>query len=211
MDRSLVIGIAGGTGSGKTTVAKKIASFFAESECVVVDQDSYYKDLSHLPMEERKRVNFDHPDAFDAPLLTEHLKALQEGKTVEKPVYSYTHHCRLGQTTAVEPAPIILIEGILVLEMRLVRDCMDVKIFVDTDDDIRLLRRVRRDIHERGRDIEGVIHQYETTVRPMHLAFVLPSKRYADIVIPRGGENDVGIQMVASSLREKTRSFLREK
>ncbi|HAA58967.1 MAG TPA: uridine kinase [Myxococcales bacterium] len=203
--RAIVIGIAGGTGSGKTTVAHKIASYFSPDEVVLVDQDSYYNDLSHLDPEERKRINFDHPDAFDTPLLMEHILLLKNGSAVDKPIYSYKLHCRTDETARVEPAQVILLEGILVLESEVLRRLMDVKIFVDTEDDIRLIRRLRRDIRERGRDLENVIIHYERTVRPMHLGFILPSKRYADVVIPRGGENDVAIRMVVATVREQLR------
>lgn len=209
--RAIVIGIAGGTGSGKTTVAHKIASYFGSDEVVLVDQDSYYRDLHHLPIEERKRINFDHPDAFDTALLMEHLLLLKNGRPVEKPNYSYKLHCRTEETTHVEPAPVILIEGILVLEPEVLRRLMEIKIFVDTDDDIRFIRRLRRDIHERGRDLDSVILQYERTVRPMHLGFILPTKRYADVVIPRGGENDVAIRMVVATVREQLRKAERQK
>ncbi|MCB9638621.1 MAG: uridine kinase [Myxococcales bacterium] len=210
MGRALIIGIAGGTGSGKTTVARKIAEIFRSEEVLLIDQDSYYKDLSHLSFEERKHVNFDHPDAFDTELLVEHLRALRKRLPIQKPVYSYKEHRRKEETVHVPPAHIILLEGILVLEMEPLRELMDIKIFVDTDDDIRLIRRLTRDIKERGRDLEQSIIQYEQTVRPMHLAFVVPSKRYADVVIPHGGENRVAIQMLEATLRERLRRIERE-
>lgn len=205
LERSIVMGIAGGTGSGKTTVAKKIAAFFRPDEVVMLDQDSYYRDLSDIPFEERKLFNFDHPDAFDSELLSEHLDLLRQGQKIAKPVYSYATHCRTEETVTVEPAPVILLEGILILDDSRLRELMDIKIFVDTDDDIRLIRRLRRDIHERGRDLQGVLEQYERTVRPMHLGFVLPTKRYADVVIPRGGNNDIAIRMVVAALSEQLR------
>lgn len=206
----LVIGVAGGTGSGKTTVAKKIAAAFQRHEVVLFDQDSYYNDLSHLPLSERRKINYDHPDAFDTDLLEQHLALLRAGHSVDKPVYSYALHCRTRKTARISPAPIVLLEGILVLEEKRLRELMDIKIFVDTEDDIRLIRRLRRDIHERGRNIESVLSQYENTVRPMHLSFILPSKRHADIVIPRGGENDVAIKVVISTIRERLRSLAHE-
>lgn len=199
--QALVIGIAGGTGSGKTTVARKIAASFRPDEVVLLDQDSYYRDLSSLPFEERKRVNYDHPDAFDQELLVEHLERLRRGEPVEKPIYSYTQHNRTEKSTHVDPAPIILLEGILVLESKALRSLMDIRLFVDTDDDIRLMRRLQRDISERGRDIDDCFRQYEQTVRPMHLAFILPSKRYADVVIPRGGNNNIAIEMVVARIQ----------
>ena len=203
---ALLIGIAGGTGSGKTTVAHRIASFFKPYEVVLVDQDSYYRDLSHLPFGERRRVNYDHPSAFDIDLLVSHLQEMKQNRKIEKPIYSYKNHCRTKETTRLEPAPIILLEAILVLESKRLRDEMDIMIFVDTDDDIRFIRRLRRDVHERGRDLDSVIAQYEHTVRPMHLSFILPSKRHADLVIPRGGENEVAIRMVVATLREQLRN-----
>lgn len=206
MQQALVIGVAGGTGSGKTTVAKKIAAHFQSDEVVLFDQDSYYRDLSHLPLSERRKFNYDHPDAFDTDLLEHHLTLLRSGQPIPKPVYSYALHLRTKKTVTLEPAPIIMIEGILVLGESRLRELMDIRIFVDTEDDIRLIRRLRRDIHERGRHLEGVLSQYENTVRPMHLGFILPSKRYADIVIPRGGENDVAIEMVSATIRERLRT-----
>lgn len=205
MERAFIIGIAGGTGSGKTTVARRIAEMFRSEEVLLLDQDAYYKDLSHLSFEDRKRVNFDHPDAFDTDLLVEHLRALRKRLPIQKPVYSYKEHRRKEETIRTPPAHIILLEGILVLEMEPLRELMDMKIFVDTDDDIRLIRRLTRDIKERGRDLEQSIIQYEQTVRPMHLAFIVPSKRYADVVIPHGGENRVAIQMIEATLRERLR------
>lgn len=202
---ALVIGIAGGTGSGKTTVARKIAAHFKPDEVVLVDQDSYYKDLSHLPMEERKLVNYDHPDAFDQALLVEHIEQLKRGEGIAKPVYSYKLHCRTEETLHLAPAPIVLLEGILVLDSTKLREQMDIKLFVDTEDDIRLMRRLQRDINERGRDLNNCLEQYTNTVRPMHLIFVSPSKRYADVVIPRGGNNDVAIEMVVARIQARLR------
>lgn len=204
---AILIGIAGGTGSGKTTVANKIASFFKEEEVVLVDQDSYYKDLSHLPAEERKGFNFDHPNAFDTELLVDHMQRLKSGKSIEKPIYSYKTHSRTGESTTIKHAPVILLEGILVLETKILRKEMDIRLFVDTEDDVRLIRRIRRDTQERGRDLEGVLSQYEKTVKPMHLGFILPSKRYADVLIPRGGKNDVAIRMVSAMITEQLRKL----
>ncbi|MEM1008612.1 MAG: uridine kinase, partial [Myxococcota bacterium] len=161
--------------------------------------------LSHLPIEERRRMNFDHPDAFDTELLHNHLQTLLAMQPIEKPIYSYTEHRRKPETIALTPAPIVLLEGILVLEMEPIRALMDIKIFVDTDDDIRFIRRLTRDVKERGRDLDQTIRQYEQVVRPMHLAFILPSKRHADVVIPHGGENTVAIQMMQATLRERLR------
>jgi uridine kinase len=201
--QALVIGIAGGTGSGKTTVAQKIADHFQPHEVVLIDQDSYYKDLSHRPFSERQLVNYDHPDAFDHELLIRQIEDLRQGIAIEKPVYSYNLHCRMEKTTSISPAPIILLEGILVLDSERLRNLMDVKIFVDTDDDIRLIRRLRRDLNERGRNIENILHQYTNTVRPMHLGFILPTKRYADLLIPRGGKNDVAIAMIVARIQSR--------
>lgn len=196
----VTLGIAGGTGSGKTTVARRIVEEIGQGRVSYLDQDAYYKDLSHLSIEDRRQVNFDHPDAFDSALLSEHIRALKAGDPVDKPVYSYTESVRSGEAVPVAPAALIIVEGILVLENAELRSLMDVKIFVDTEDDIRLMRRLRRDTKERGRSMEHVLGQYEATVRPMHLAFVLPSRRHADVVIPRGGRNEVAINMVADAL-----------
>lgn len=202
----LVLGIAGGTGSGKTTVARAIVERVGRGRIAYLDHDSYYRDLGHLPIEARRQVNFDHPDAFDTALLAEHVQTLRAGRAVEKPVYSYTDSARLVETERVEPQPLVVVEGILVLENPDLRELMDVKIFVDTDDDIRLMRRLRRDTQERGRSVEHILGQYEATVRPMHLAFVLPSRRHADVIIPRGGRNQVAIDMVADGLEQRLRA-----
>lgn len=198
--RSVVLGIAGGTGSGKTTVARSIIDRIGQTRVAYLEHDCYYRDLSHLPVAERRRVNFDHPDAFDTELMIDHVRRLQDGVSVQKPVYSYTESARTEMTERVDPRPLIVIEGILALENPALRALMDVKIFVDTDDDIRLMRRLRRDTVQRGRSMVHVLNQYEATVRPMHLAFVMPSRRQADVVIPRGGHNRVAIEMVADAL-----------
>ena len=202
MDLPVVIGIAGGSGSGKTTVLRRIIREFGADPIAVLDHDAYYHDLSHLSPEERAQFNFDHPDALETDLMRTHLDRLIEGKAVEKPVYDFTTHTRSDDTETVEPRPVIIIEGILVLAESLLEERMDIKIYVDAADDIRLMRRIRRDIQERGRSIEGILRQYERTVRPMHLEFVEPSKRAADIIIPRGGHNRVAIQMVMSRIRD---------
>ena len=201
--KCVVLGIAGGTGSGKTTVARAIVEQIGSEQIAYLEHDSYYRDLVHMSMEDRRRVNFDHPDAFETSLLVEHVKTLMSGQSVEQPVYSYESSVRTGETITVEPKPLIVIEGILVLENHALQSLMDIKIFVDTDDDIRLLRRVRRDTEERGRSLEGILGQYEATVRPMHLAFVSPSRRHADVIIPNGGRNHVAISMVADGLRRR--------
>ncbi|MBO5634355.1 MAG: uridine kinase [Bacteroidales bacterium] len=203
----LVIGIAGGSGSGKTTVVNAITSKLKE-KVVIIPQDSYYKDSSHLPMEERQQINFDHPDAIDFKLLCKQLSELKEGKTIEQPVYSYITCSRSKtETVTVSPADVIIIEGILIFSCKELRDQMDIKIFVDADDDDRLMRVMARDILERGKTVETVIERYSKTVKPMYLQFIEPSKRYADIIIPQGGHNKVAIDVISAtvekSLREK--------
>jgi uridine kinase len=199
--KPITLGVCGGTGSGKTTVARRILERVGADLVAHLPHDAYYKEAGHLPPEERATLNFDHPDALDNDLLIEHLKELQAGRAVEIPVYDFMTHNRRAETLRVEPQPVILVEGILIFADKRVRDLMDVKIYVDTDADLRLLRRLQRDIEERGRSISSVIHQYLSTVRPMHLEFVEPSKRYADVIIPEGGFNEVAIDMVASRLR----------
>lgn len=202
MSAPLVLGIAGGTASGKTTVARKIHEAFA-SRVAFIDQDSYYRPLDHLSLEQRREVNFDHPDAFDSDLLVEHVKSLKAGKAIEKPVYDFVTSTRQQRTATVSPADLILIEGILVLHMEQLRREMDVRIFVETEDDVRIIRRLTRDIKERGRDFDHVIHQYFQHVRPMHMAFVEPSKRWADIVVPHGGNNEIAIDMLVGAIRAR--------
>ena len=202
MKEPILVGIAGGTGSGKTTVARRILGAFDE-QVICLDMDSYYRDLSHMAPEERREVNFDHPDAFDTELFTEHLEQLGRSEPIEKPIYSFEESVRTGETTLVEPAPIILVEGILVLAEVAVRRLLDTKLFVDADDDIRFIRRLQRDVAERSRSLESVIDQYTSTVRPMHYSFVEPSKRYADVIIPRGGKNDIAISMVVADIKER--------
>lgn len=199
-DQPLILGIAGGTGSGKTTVARSLIELVGPEHIAYLEHDNYYRDLSHLSLEERAQVNFDHPDAFDTPLMIEHIKALKSGEVINKPIYSYKNHERTSEVIPVHPQPLVIIEGILVLENPALRSLMDIKLFVDTEDDVRLVRRLRRDIAERGRSLERVLGQYEATVRPMHLTFVLPSRRYADVIVPRGGGNRVAIQMVADGV-----------
>jgi uridine kinase len=196
-----IIGISGGTGSGKTTVAEQILDAIGPAQAMILHQDHYYKDLSHLPKEVRDRINFDHPDACDWDLLVEHLSLLNRGKAIEKPIYSFHTHCRLPETRHIEPRELIIVEGILVFEHEALRRQMDIKIFVDTDADVRFIRRLQRDIRERGRSIDSVVEQYLSTVRPMHLEFVEPSKRHADIIIPEGGQNRIAIDMVISRLQ----------
>lgn len=203
--RPLTIGIAGGTASGKTTVARRLVERLAGHAVAFLDQDAYYRDLADMPLADRRSYNFDHPDAFDTALLVAQLRELQAGRAVDKPVYSFAEHTRTQDTVRVNPGDVILLEGILVLALEPVRRELDVKVFVDSDADVRVIRRLSRDIKERGRDFDGVIEQYFRTVRPMHFGFVEPSKRYADIIIPHGGNNDIAIEMVAGAVRQKLR------
>ena len=196
----LIIGIAGGSGSGKSTVVKKIQESMGE-KIVVIPQDSYYKDNSHLPMEERQALNFDHPDAIDFEMLIEQIKEIKKGNAIEQPVYSYLTCSRSKtETIHVEPAEIIIIEGILIFTSKELRDQMDIKVYVDADDDDRLMRVISRDIVERGKTVDSVMNRYQKTVKPMHLQFIAPSKRYADIIIPQGGHNKVGINILLSAI-----------
>ncbi len=200
MKKPLVVGIAGGSGSGKTTVAYKILSGVKKYSSLILDQDSYYKHYSDLSFEERQKINFDHPNALDFELFHHHLDQLIKGKPIEKPVYNFTTYNRSQESIQLEPTQVILVEGILIFENEALRKKMDVRVFVDAEDDIRFIRRLTRDVKERGRTIENVIAQYTGQVRPMHLTFVEPSKRYADVIIPRGGHNDVAINMVISDI-----------
>ncbi len=193
---SVVIGIAGGSGSGKTTVQRRIMERFGTRRIALLDHDAYYRPLDHLEPEQRARFNFDHPDALETDLMVDHLDTLLGAAAIEKPTYSFETHSRLPATEPIEPRPVILVEGILVLAEPALRVRMDVKLFVDAAPDVRLMRRMERDIHERGRSVESVLEQYRRTVRPMHLEFVEPSKRHADVIIPRGGQNQVAIDMV---------------
>ena len=202
--KPLIIGITGGTGSGKTTVARRIYEGLKGVNVVVIQQDAYYIDLSHLPLEERKKINFDHPSAFDNALLIENLKKLIRGEEIEKPIYSFTDYTRMKETEKVFPQEIIILEGILVLAEKKIRDLLDIKIYVDADEDERFIRRLIRDTKERGRTMESVIEQYLNVVKPMFLQFVEPSKRYADIVIPQGGLNDVAIDIIVSKIKSRT-------
>ena len=201
MASSLTIGICGGTGSGKTTITDRIISALSPESVLVIQQDHYYRDLPHLPLEERAKQNFDHPDSMDTPLLVEHLAALRQGRAVDRPTYDFTQHRRQEKTVRLEPRPAIILEGILIFENAALRELLDIKIFVDTDADLRFARRLRRDIRERGRTVESVIEQYLNTVRQMHMEFVEPSKRYADVIIPEGGYNEVGIDLVIQKIR----------
>jgi uridine kinase len=199
----MIIGICGGTGSGKTTVANRILESVSADEVVFIQQDSYYRDLDQMPLDFRGLANFDHPDAIDNDLLVGHLRALKSGRAAELPVYDFKRQVRLAETRRTEPRPIIILEGILIFaEPRLLGE-MDVKLFVDTPDDIRFVRRLRRDITERGRTLDSVVEQYLETVRPMHMQFVEPSKRLADVIIPEGGYNLVSIDLISGRIRER--------
>ena len=197
----LVIGIAGGSGSGKTTVVKAIVNQL-QGRVVVIPQDSYYKDSSHVPVEERKNINFDHPDAIDWKLMCQQIRELKQGHTIEQPVYSYITCSRSTETVTVEPDEVIIIEGILIFTCKELRDQMNIKIFVDADDDDRLMRIIVRDIAERGRTIETAIEHYCDTVKPMHLQFIEPSKRYADVIVPQGGHNKVAIDIITNTVEK---------
>ncbi|KHF41965.1 uridine kinase [Halalkalibacter okhensis] len=200
-NKPIVIGVAGGTGSGKTTVAKEIFYQFNEQSIVLIEQDAYYKDQSHLSFEERLETNYDHPLAFDNDLLLEHLQLLSSGRGINKPVYDYKEHTRSNDVIVIEPKDVIIVEGILILEDERLRDMMDIKLFVDADADIRIIRRLVRDIEDRGRSIESVIDQYTSVVRPMHLQFIEPTKRYADVIVPEGGQNRVAIDLMVTKIR----------
>ena len=197
----LVIGIAGGSGSGKTTAADIILQKVGKQRIAYLQHDSYYRELTNLPLNQRREVNFDHPDSLDSDLMKEHILTLKQWKSIEVPVYDFTTHSRTNETVHVEPRRVILVEGILIFAEAALRSLFDVRIFVDTDADIRFIRRLRRDIEERGRTTEMVVKQYLTTVRPMHLDFVEPSKRYADVIIPEGGFNEVALDMVVARIQ----------
>ena len=197
----LIIGVAGGTGSGKTTVMQAIARDLGRDQVSVIQHDSYYRDRSDIPPANRERINFDHPDSLDTALLVEHVRALRAGRAVEIPVYDFATHTRTGRTTTVESRPVVIIEGILILADPALRHLLDITVFVDTDPDIRLIRRIRRDVSERARTWESVVEQYVDTVRPMHLEFVEPSKRHAQMIITEGGHNDAAVEMVITKIR----------
>ena len=201
-----VIGIAGGTGSGKTTVVRKILDKVSRDHVALMPQDSYYRDNSHLPLEERQKINFDHPDSLEWELLTDHVRKLKRGEAVDQPLYSYLTCTRADETTRVEPREVIILEGILIYShMPLVKE-IDLKVFVDADSDDRLGRVIERDMMERGRDVKKVLQRYEATVKPMHLQFIEPSKRYADIIVPQGGENEVAISLLLNTIEKILKS-----
>ncbi len=210
MRKPVVIGVAGGSGSGKTSVTKAIYKSFTGHSITMIQQDYYYKDQSELPFEERLKTNYDHPFAFDNDLLVEHLEKLLRYEAIEKPVYDYSIHTRSKEIIEVEPKDVIILEGILVLEDERLRNLMDIKLFVDTDADIRIIRRLSRDIKERGRTLDSVIDQYTNVVRPMHNQFIEPTKRYADVIIPEGGQNHVAIDLMVTKIQTilEQKSFL---
>lgn len=205
--KPIIIGVTGGSGSGKTSVSRAIFNNFPDHSIMMLEQDSYYKDQSHLSFEERLNTNYDHPFAFDNDLLIQHVGDLLNYKAIEKPVYDYVAHTRSQATIIQEPKEVIVLEGILILEDERLRDLMDIKVYVDTDDDIRIIRRIKRDMEERGRTLDSVIEQYLTVVKPMYHQFIEPTKRYADIIVPEGGENHVAIDLITT----KVASFLNHK
>ncbi len=207
----MIIGICGGTGSGKTTVAKSIVQSVSDSDVIFIQQDSYYRDLKDMPLDERSLANFDHPDSIDNELLIHHLKRLKSGHSAELPVYDFRTHTRKNETRHVEPKPIVIVEGILIFAEHSILEQLDIKVFVDTPDDIRFIRRLERDIAERGRTVESVIEQYLFTVRPMHNQFVEPMKRYADVIIPEGGHNQVGIELICGRIRDLLTTIVPQK
>jgi uridine kinase len=198
----LIVGIAGGTGSGKTTVAKSILDRLGSESVALISQDAYYKDHSSMPFEERVKLNYDHPDSFDNDLLIQHLQQLRSGQSIQLPIYDFSLHARLKETVTVDYKPVVVLEGIHVLVDATLRAQLDIKVFVDTDPDVRVLRRIMRDIEERGRTVESVYHQYLNTVKPMHDAFIEPSKRYADLIIPEGGENEIAISLLTTRISQ---------
>jgi uridine kinase len=194
----LIVGIAGGTGSGKTTVVEKIIEKLPEGEVVIMPQDSYYKDNSHLPIEQRQEINFDHPGSIEFSLLINHLKKLKNGEIIKMPIYSYLTCIRADETIKLQPKHVVIVEGIMILTDKKLREMIDIKVFVDADADDRLARVIKRDIIERGRSVDKVLERYEKTVKPMHLQFIEPSKRFADIIVPQGGNNKVAINILTS-------------
>ncbi len=201
----MIIGICGGTGSGKTTLARKIIESVGRERVILVEQDSYYRNLADMPLDERHQANFDHLDAFDNGMLVNHIKRLKQGQSIEMPIYDYKNHVRSDAVEHLEPKPVVIVEGILIFADPRLSELLDVKVFVDTPDDIRFIRRLQRDIVERGRTLESVIAQYFATVRPMHFEFVEPSKRVADLIIPEGGNQEIGVEFLGGLIREKLR------
>ncbi|HJQ11174.1 MAG TPA: uridine kinase [Gemmatimonadaceae bacterium] len=206
MMKPLIIGIAGGSGSGKSTVANNVAELLTTSSVAFIDMDAYYKNFPELTLDERRKLNWDHPDAFDYDLLCEHLSALARRRPIDKPEYDFVTHLRRKDTTRIEPADVVVIDGILLFVDDRVRELCDVKVFVDADADIRLIRRLQRDTADRGRPLDEIIDQYLSTVQPMHLQFVEPSKRYADVIVPRGGHNAIAIEMIVAKIQRRLAS-----
>lgn len=200
--KPIIIGVTGGSGSGKTSVSRAILNHFPEHSIMMLEHDSYYKDQSHLAFEDRLKTNYDHPLAFDTDLLIEHLSKLLNYETIEKPVYDYVKHTRSEETVIQEPKEVIILEGILILEDERLRELMDIKIYVDTDDDIRIIRRIKRDMEERGRTLDSIIEQYLSVVKPMYNQFIEPTKRYADVIVPEGGENHVAIDLINTKVEK---------
>jgi uridine kinase len=201
--KPLVIGVAGGSGSGKSTVSRNVAQALPNHSVAFIDMDAYYQNYAHLPFEERRKINWDHPDAFDWELLLAQLKRLASGESIEKPVYDFVQHVRSDKTVVVPPAEVVVVDGILLFVDRRIRELCDVKVFVDADADTRLIRRLKRDMVKRGRPLEEILEQYLSTVQPMHLEFVEPSKRYADVIVPRGGHNAVAIEMIVAKIERR--------
>ena len=201
--KPLIIGVAGGSGSGKSTVARNVAQALQAESVAFIDMDAYYRNFAHLPLAERRQINWDHPDAFDWELLVDQLARLSQGESIEKPVYDFVSHTRSDRCVIVPPAQVVVIDGILLFSDSRVRDLCDVKVFVDADADVRLIRRIRRDIAKRGRPLDEILDQYLTTVQPMHLQFVEPSKRYADVIVPRGGHNAIAIEMIVAKIQRR--------
>lgn len=199
----MIIGICGGTGSGKTTIARAIVEAVGRVNVVLVEQDSYYRNLSDMPLDERHQANFDHPDSIDSDMLVNHLMRLKQGLSVEMPLYDFVTHTRSEEIEVIDPKPVVIVEGILIFAEPRVLDLLDMRVFVETPDDVRLMRRLRRDINERGRTFERTLEQYERTIRPMHFEFVEPSKRHADIIIPEGSNTGVTVEFLCSMVREK--------
>lgn len=198
-----IVGIAGGSGSGKSTVARHVAQALRAESVAFIDMDAYYVNFAHLTLDERRKVNWDHPDAFDWPLFVSHLERLAGGESIDKPVYDFVTHSRRKDTVVVPPASVVVVDGILLFADSRIRELCDVKIFVDADADLRLIRRIRRDTTKRGRPLDEIIDQYLTTVHPMHLEFVEPTKRYADVILPRGGHNEIAVDMIVSNIRRR--------
>ena len=199
----MIIGICGGTGSGKTTIARSIVDAVGRENVVLVEQDSYYRNLADMPLDERHQANFDHPDSIDSDMLVNHLTRLKLGQSIEMPLYDFVTHTRSDRIEVIEPKPVVIVEGILIFAEPRVLDLLEVRVFVDTPDDIRLMRRLKRDINERGRTFERTLDQYERTIRPMHFEFVEPSKRHADVIIPEGAQTDISVRFLCSLVREK--------